>query len=320
MKIPFERTLLGAYRFAFTNFLSILGIAWFPFLIVGVTAAGLVYSMLPLLNSLLTTGQDKWSETQMIPFVTPLVGSMSLLFVVFILAFAMVNVGLMRKALGQHPGPIYIFFSLGEQVWRMIGAYLLLMLLAWGTMIAFGLGLAVVTFALSKISATVQTVGTALLMLAAIFGGIYAIVRVQFFLPAVVVAEHHIGLRRSWNLGRGNFWRIVGIVILVTLPAYIVFTTLFSVVLQISLVRHAGPLAGIMPHMMQGKMTPEELRQYLTALLSAVAGVWPILAVMELLYMVALTGLSAGAIATAYNLVTGATDSAPPSSSPKAPA
>ncbi|MEI9886357.1 MAG: hypothetical protein WDN08_07605 [Rhizomicrobium sp.] len=29
---------------------------------------------------------------------------------------AMVNVGLMRKALGQHPGPVFIFFSLGSQV------------------------------------------------------------------------------------------------------------------------------------------------------------------------------------------------------------
>jgi hypothetical protein len=223
-----------------------------------------------------------------------------------LLVYAMVGVGLMRKALGQHPEPVYFFFSLGEQVWRMIGAFLLLMLLAWGLMIAFAIGLGAVSFALSKYAPAAQVVVTVLLTFAAILAGIYAFVRLQFFIPAVVVAEHHIGLRRSWNLGRGNFWRIIGIMILVSLPPYIVFTTIFSSILQISMSSHAAELAAVSPHMMQGKMTPEELRQFFKIIFAAIASVWPILAIMELLYMVALSGMSAGAVATAYKLVTGA--------------
>ena len=306
MKIPFEKTLVGAFKFMFSNFLSIIGIAWFPFLLLGLLAAGLVASFLPLFDTLLTTTSDKWDEPQMIPLVSSLVGSFALLFVAMLLVYAMVGVGLMRKALGQHPEPVYFFFSLGEQVWRMIGAFLLLMLLAWGLMIAFALGLGAVSFALAKYAPAAQVVVTVLLTFAAILAGIYAFVRLQFFIPAVVVAEHHIGLRRSWNLGRGNFWRIIGIMILVSLPPYIVFTTIFSSILQISMSSHAAELAAVSPHMMQGKMTPEELRQFFKIIFAAIASVWPILAIMELLYMVALSGMSAGAIATAYKLVTGA--------------
>ena len=320
MKIPFEHTLVGAYRFAFTNMLSILGIAWFPFLLVGLTLAGLLYSLIPMLNAVLASSQEKWSQPQMVPFVATFLGSMVVLFVVIILAFAIVNVGLMRKALGQHPGPVYFFFSLGEQVWRMVGAYLLLILLVWGIMIVFGFGVGLVGLLLAKVSEKAQSAGSGIFGPAAIIAGIYALVRVQFFLPAVVVAEHHIGLRRSWHLGRGNFWRIVGIVILVTLPAYIAFTTLFSVVLQISLASHAQAVTAVMLGSIHGKVTPEELRQYVRTLLDALAGTWPILAILEILYMAALTGLSAGAIATAYTLVTGASDSAPSSDATKAPA
>jgi hypothetical protein len=306
MKIPFEKTLAGAFKFMFSNFLSMIGITWFPFLLLGLLAAGLVASFLPLFDTLLNTASDKWDAPQMIPLVSSLLGSFALLFVAMLLVYAMVGVGLMRKALGQHPEPVYFFFSLGEQVWRMIGAFLLLMLLAWGLMIAFALGLAAVSFALSKFAPAAQALVTGLLTFAAILAGIYTFVRLQFFLPAVVVAEHHIGLHRSWNLGRGNFWRIVGIMILVSLPPYIVFTTIFSSILQISMSSHAAELAAVSPHMMQGKMTPEELRQFFKIIFAAIASVWPVLAIMELLYMVALSGMSAGAIATAYKLVTGA--------------
>jgi hypothetical protein len=308
MKIPFEKTLVGGFKFTFSNFLSIMGIAWFPFLLLGLLAAGLVASFLPLFTTLLTTTSDKWDQTQIVPLVSSLLGSFALLFVAMIVVYAMIGVGMMRTALGQHPAPVYFFFSLGEQVWRMIGAFLLLMLLAWGLMIAFALGIALVSFALSKFAPAAQAPVTGLLTFVAILAGIYTFVRIQFFLPAVVVAEHHIGLRRSWNLGRGNFWRIVGIMILVSLPPYLVFTTILSSVLQISMSSHAAELAAVWPHMVQNKMSPEELRQYFMIIFGAIASVWPILVIMELLYMMALSGLSAGAIATAYKLVTGASE------------
>lgn len=307
MKIPFERTIAAAYKFAFTNFLSIVGICWFPFVVVGLVAAGLAYSLLPPILELFKTEPEKWNQAQIVPLILPLAGSVVLLIAVWLFAIAMVNVGVMRKALGQHPGPVFIFFSLGSQVWRMIGAYFLLMLLVWGVLIAMSTGIGTISYLLSKVNAVAQGLVTALLICAALVWGIYAAVRVQFFLPAVVVAENNIGIRRSWHLGKGNFWRIVGISILVTLPAGMAVSTITSSMFQMSMNVPITP-----------QMTPEQWQHYFTAMLTALRGIGPIFAVVELVYMIAVTGLSIGAVANAYNLVTGAADAAPGST--KAPA
>lgn len=320
MKIPFERTIAGAYRFVFANIVSIVGIGWFPFLLVGLSAIGLVYAILPQFNELLVTGQDKWSQAQLVPAVFSMSGAIFLIVILLILATAMVNVGIMRKALGQHPGPVFVFFSLGSQVWRMIGAYFLLMLLAWGVLLAFVIGIGCVSYLLSRISPTVQVLGTTLLAGASFIWGIYAAVRVQFFLPAIVVAENHIGIRRSWNLGRGNFWRILGILLLVTLPAYFALSTIISSMMQMALGAQLLPMSGWPPDPAHPAMTAEELQHYFTTLLGALRSIWPYMAVVELLYVIVVTGLTAGAIANAYNLVTGGPDIAPSSSSTKASA
>ncbi len=55
-------------------------------------------------------------------------------------------------------------------------------------------------------------------------------------------------------------------------------------------------------------------------LLAALISVWPYLAVTQLMYVIVATGLTLGAVATAYNLVTDEHDVAPMSGSEKAPA
>jgi hypothetical protein len=303
MKIPFERTIAAAYRFVVQNFVSVLGIGWFPFLLVALVAAALLSTVFPQLDLVLQSGQEKWSQEQLAQLFAPMMGAGIVFAIVIILAAAMVMVGMMRKALGQHPGPVYFYFSLGGQVWRMVGAYILLLLLFWAVTVAIAIGIGIVSFLLSKAAPSAQGPVTVFLVCVALLWGIYAAVRVQFFLPAVVVAENHIGIRRSWNLGRGNFWRIVGIVIAIVLPIGIVHSILTNVLLQTS----------VAP---QSMMTPEEVRLYLEATIRAMKRVWPILVLIELLYMNIVTGLAVGAIANAYNAVTGTTSS----DSTKAPA
>lgn len=296
MKIPFERTIAAAYRFAFTNFVSVLGIGWFPFLLSLLIGAALLRTVMPQLDLVLQHGQEKWSPDQAAQVFAPVVGSGLVFAVVIILAAAMVIVGMMRKALGQHPAPVYFFFSFGSQVWRMIGAYVLLLLLLWAVTIGIAIGIGILSFALSKALPAAQAPLTVLVTCIAVLWGIYAVVRLQFFLPAVVVAENRIGLLRSWHLGRGNFWRIVGIMIVILLPIGIVHSILTNLLLQTSMAYPAT------------MMTPEQVREYFAATMNAAARVWPLLVLIELFYMVVVTGLAAGAIANAYNYVTGAAD------------
>jgi len=320
MKIPFERTVAGAYRFAFANILSILGIGWFPVLLLGLLFAGLVYTLMPQLTALTNIDPSRADATEFMSLVFPMMGAVLLFIAAAFVVQAMLLVGIIRKAFGNPPGPVFFFFSLGAQVWRMIGAYLLLMLLAWGVIIALTLGISIISFLLSKISGGVQVLVTTLLVCAAIVWGIYAVVRVQFFLPAVVIAENHIGIRRSWHLGRGNFWRIIGIVILVILPAGIALSTINTVILQLAHLPNVMMMQGWPPNPSHPHLTAAEFKQYFTALFGALRIAWPYLAAAELVYVTVVTGLHAGAIANAYNLVTGAPEIAPPSGSTKAAA
>ena len=208
MKIPFERTIAGAYRFAFTNILSIIGIGWFPFLLFGAVVAGLVVLWLPQLAEFASafgkvTQPQTFDKARFLALVAPLFGSYLLIFLTLFVVQAMVNVGLMRKALGQHPGPVFIFFSLGSQVWRLLGSYVLLMLMAWGALLLLALGIAAISYGVGRASEPAQAAVTGILIFLAFLWFLYAAVRVTFFIPAVVVAENHIGIRRAWLLNRG---------------------------------------------------------------------------------------------------------------------
>ncbi len=308
MKIPFERTIAGAYRFAFTNILSIIGIGWFPFLLLAALVGGLIYLWLPQLTefaAMIGKVQDKqnFDPAHAFALLAPIMGSYLLVIIAATIIQAMVNVGLMRKALGQHPGPVFVFFSLGSQVWRLIGSYLLLILFAWGAVLLCALAIGGVSLLLSKFAEGAAAAVTGILIFLAFLWFIYAAVRVFFFIPAVVVAENHIGIRRAWHLGRGNFWRIVGIFLIVTVPLSMAVNTVTSSMLQIALGPEFG--AGMVAN------NPAEAQKLLMDLLHAAVKLWPYYLVLQLLNFVLQAGLTTGASASAYKSLTGADDAVP---------
>lgn len=310
MKIPFERTIASAYRFAFTNILSIIGIGWFPFLLFAALMGGLVYLWMPQIAEFFSTigkphDAQAFDAAHVISLIAPLAGTYFLIIIGFVLAQSMVSVGLMRKALGQHPGPVFIFFTLGGQVWRLIGSYLLLMLIAWGVMLGIGLTIALTAFLLAKASQPASAFATGVLVFVAMVWCIYAIVRVSFFIPAVVVAENHIGIRRAWHLGRGNFWRIIGIGLIVTLPLSFAVNTIASTIFQIGL---GDQFAG----MQSGTMSPEDGQKIFMEVLHALGRVWPYYVVLQLVNFVLQSGLTVGASANAYLALTAPNESAVP--------
>ncbi len=128
-------------------------------------------------------------------------------------------------------------------------------------------------------------------------GGYYALIRVQFFLPVIVVAENHVSIGRSWALGRGNFWRILGILLIMTLPAGFAVSTITSSFLQMYM-QPVDPSA-----------SPDAVAQ---SLLLAFRKVGPVYALVELVYIIAVSALVMAAGANAYRLVTGGEEIVPP--------
>jgi hypothetical protein len=193
------------------------------------------------------------------------------------------------------PGRKYFYFSLDKPVWRLIGAYLLLILILIGLGIAGAIVLGILAFiagmADAGLAVAVSSIGGIILVLAMVL----VAVRLVFLLPAVVVAENHVSLKRGYHLTYGNFWRIVVVVLAIGIPIALVQSAVQMVVF--------GPdfmATSIMP-----SDTPEEMAAKLQVLqtqlksgLFIMVPIWIVVSIVNL-------GLTAGAGAFAYKALTG---------------
>jgi len=296
-KLPVERTIADAYRFAFTRFLSVLGTIWLPYLVLILVVFGLIWLVVPDLPQMLASGQLDLGAGMQLLRLAVLVGLFA-----FIVG-ATVTVDLQRKAMGTHTGPSYISFSLRGPVWRMAGASFLAVIVVGVVALVAGL----VCFAIWSAADALGGVGVLIrvvAVLAAIAFVVYVALRLMFFLPAVVVAENSIGLERAWIIGGHNFWRILGVVMAVVLPVAIGFHLLSWALL--------GPLAGLPALDGQGG---------LKALLRAGAMQYSprsyLVLLLELIERILLLGLINGAVASAYLAVgRDSTASATPEAAP----
>jgi hypothetical protein len=297
MKIPFEKTIATSYRFAFRNILSIIGIGWAPALAIFAVTAGLVLWQLPGIQDLIAQGHKP--DPQQLEVLVPKFLMATFVWVLlFLLASAMIYAGVIRKALGILPGPVYFYFPLDSQVWRIVGAYLLVMVLSWGVLLVFGVILAVVAIIVGNASGAGAGVLIGIFVVLGALAGYYALIRLQFFLPVVVVAENHISLSRSWALGRDNFWRILGITLIMFIPIWFANTMITNVIGQI----FVKPFSPDTPPAQMG-----------ADMLNALGAMWPYLLVVELFYIVFVLAFIAIAGTAAYRFVTGGESIAPPS-------
>ena len=279
-KLPVERTIADAYRFAFARFHSVLGTVWLPYLALGLIALALVRLVTPDLPQILASRAFDLSAG---------IEVLRLLVLVAVFAFvigAMVTVDLQRKAMGTHAGPAYVFFSVRAPVWRMAGASFLAVIVVGVVAVVAAL----VCFAIWSAAGALGAIGALvrlLAVLATIALIIYIALRLMFFLPAVVVAENSIGLERAWILGGHNFWRILVVTIAVILPVAILFHLLSWALF--------GPFlswSGLGSHMGMREMLRAGFMQY--------GPKGYLMLALQLLERIVLVGLINGAIASAY--------------------
>jgi hypothetical protein len=305
--IALEKTIASAYRFAFTRILSVLGVIWLPGLLLGAVIAAVAWRAWPDihgLQSLQFSGDgsaglhisdgDRDRVLQAAFHLAPFAG---LIWLAGIAVQAMISVGLLEVALGRRQGPVFVYFSLGAPVWRMIGALLLAAAAMIGVVLATCALVAAVIWAVTHYAAGLLGLAKFLSVAAAIVWVVYVALRLVFLLPAVVVAEGRIDLARSWALAEGNIWRIVGLILAVVLPVEIA----------------AGMLSRILfggLRMMETELVMIVLRAAspADALMGAVSvthGLLPLLFLFNLLVLTLTTGLRIGAMAGAYRAAAG---------------
>ncbi|HEY4113081.1 MAG TPA: hypothetical protein VGM17_03385 [Rhizomicrobium sp.] len=212
-KLPVGRTIAFAYRFTFTHLGTIIGLVWIPLVLIAV---------LRFLPYAFGGNPDAAPEnlTEEGRRALEAIGSTLLI----ALLYSMAYVPVIRQALGLREGPAMVHFALGPPEFRLFGAILLfalvLICMAFAMAIAGTLFGGLVNAAAGKPSliAFVAALSIIIMFCAMLFIAL----RLGFLLVPVTVAEQQISLGRSWSLTRGNFWRILGVILATTLPILLV--------------------------------------------------------------------------------------------------
>ncbi|HWA88636.1 MAG TPA: hypothetical protein VG889_01280 [Rhizomicrobium sp.] len=237
-KLAVGPAIRSAYAFAFGQLGTVIGLIWLPMVLMA------VLRFLPALEA------EPKEAAALRDLVFWLAG---------VLLYAMVNVAVIRQALGLRKGGAVVHFALGPAEFRVWGATLLL----WFVLgvLALGCALAAAVAGVAVASAAGEGAGN-LAGLAVLLAGAaaltVAIVRLSFLYVPAAVVEERLGFERAWQLSRGNFWRIAAVLFAVTLPV-------FAVVLAAALVATGPELAALMPIL--DKLTPEILSDRIRAIM-----------------------------------------------------
>jgi len=227
MKIPVFGTIGRAYAFAFGNLATIVGLVWLPLVL---QVAAQYWVTAHYVNAL----QDFLVKRDF-SAMGGIVSEYILFAIAAIFLSAVIIAPVVQQALGERRGGAIVHFGLGSAEFRLFGANLMFSLmlltvavLAWIALAAalIGIRLAVTSAGSSAIAgvtlaqlSTWTTIG-----LVAVFVGalIFVSLRLGFLVAPATISERKIDLIRAWTLTRGNFWRIVLILLATVGPVTVV--------------------------------------------------------------------------------------------------
>lgn len=277
-KLPVAETVRFAYRFAFGQLGTIIGLSWAP--TVGIAVLWFLPHML--------------GDTGISPERDPAAaGAAALRGIVFTLAslllYAVINAAVIRQALGLRRGSAVFHLSFGREEFRLMGVSLLLLIVLSLLSAACGYAsIAARSMAAEQSGPAAGNLAAALVSLAGLCLLLFVMVRLGFLYVPAAVAEGKTGLERSWTLTRGNFWRASLAIFVATLPLVVAVSAAF-------LALTGRDFATLTP--VAGQLSPLELSARIDAILdrhtAGVIGIFLISAPFSF-------GLALGASAAGY--------------------
>lgn len=246
-KISIGETVGQAYKFAFGRYFAILGVIWLPLVLLAAIA---LFTIVPFLSVLMNTIpqaiQHRAAGGGPNPLLDP--GSLqalermrafSLLFnVAELAAIAIISVGIVKEAMGLRNGfrPVYVAWGLDELL--VAGGYFLVYIMlivfvvaaAIAGAIIFGIGALAIHAASGSWIGGAAGAGVliALAVAVACCALVFLTVRFMFFIVPVTVAEREFGVFRSWELSKGNFWRILATLFLTWVPMFVFLNAIWG--------------------------------------------------------------------------------------------
>jgi hypothetical protein len=270
-KIPILETIRFAYAFTFGSIGTIIGLVWLPTLLIGVLQF-LPYAFAAQLA-------DDSSAAAFVNFA---------FFFVSLLLYAMNAVAVTQLALGKRPeGSASVHFSLGRPEWRVLCANLICAVLLGGLLMVYGLGLSYAASLTGAAMSIPLAVGLIAYAVAGVGVLLYVGLRLVPLLAPVIVAEDTLDLARAWHLMAGNIWRMLGVLLAVSVPLLVIQAAATLVI--------GGPaLIAPLPS------SPDAMVPAINARMAALSSHMPELIGLFLILAPFSLGLSMGAEAAAY--------------------
>jgi hypothetical protein len=294
-KVPVGHTIAQTYDFAFRKYLTLLGIVWFPVVIMGLLG---LFAFLPLMKNYFGMMQVMMTQHGGPPVLPTGFGHM--IGAIFIADFAIlylylaVRVGIAKELLGLRTGPRFIYTAFGTAELRALGGYVLAFLIAYAAIIVVAV-VATILAIIVGVASGVHPQGYAavggiviLLIFAAELVFLYALIRLTFFIVPVAVAEKELGIFESWRMTRGNFWRIFAVLLAIWVPLFIVEFIAFAILM-------GGQMAAIFSQAMNGNHPPD-----MQAIMNVYLGALPWFFIGGFVFMPVIYGLIGAPSVFAY--------------------
>jgi hypothetical protein len=220
-KIPVGATIAHACRFAFGRFPDVLRSVWIAL------ALQLALSFFVMRSIIAVMGGVIARDPSVVAHLWPFLVLYPLIFILFFIQVAAVT----DLALGRAPDG-WFQLRIGKPVWRLVGAFLLAAIALAVAFIALLLvlmlaGTVIRLAGLPRIAAGL--IGM-LLFLAGYCGLVFVGFRLFFLLAPTVMMQERVSLAAAWRLTKGNFWRIVVIVLAILLPVVVIeYAIMFAV-------------------------------------------------------------------------------------------
>jgi hypothetical protein len=206
-RLSVAETIRFAYSFTFQQIGTIIGLVWLPLVLIA------ILQFLPYAIGTAYPGTDASDQSR--------AAALNLAFFTGALALYGMNwVVVTRQALGLRKGTATFHFALGWPEWRMFTA-----------IVMCGLALVASTAIYLIVGRDLFAAARAVPLLG-VAGGIYVVVglcgvawlavRFMTLLPPIIVVDERVDFGRAWVLSRGNFWRILAVMIAVTLPLLLI--------------------------------------------------------------------------------------------------
>ena len=258
-RIPVGRTISSAYAFTFGHIGTVIGLIWLPLLLYYVGQ----FFIVNYAESLAASGDPTAAGR-----ATLVVIGFWFLSVFFT---AIIGVALTRQALTPKPGNIIVSFGFGPAELN----YFLALLTVFAVMLAVYIGVVFVAAAVGGVGAIaagaagarapwLQSSIMATVMVLAAAALIYVGVRLVYLVAPVTVSESKIDLIRSWQVSRGNFWRMLLVFAATVGPVAVLSQVAFALIVGPEYMKALAMMTlGIFHAVAGGDTPPTQLFQHL---------------------------------------------------------